>query len=177
MKLQLVRSFALILVLTIVAFCQPQGDREGSRPCQEVVTDMVPGLHARSAPEKLAHVEVRRCASLGNAMQVVAWKGGAGSPSVVLDIARFSFGPLLMAGNVFAMVFPGSYDSVVVVRYTHGEPKVVFTDSTHAEIWLATTPTGLQVTRDYGHGKKDVKTFPVNESELAASSHSSAPRK
>ena len=105
---------------------------------------------------------------MGNAMQIVAWKGGAGSPSLVMDIARFSLGPLLMDGNVFAMVFPGSYDSVVIVQYSHGEPKVVFTDSTHAEIWLATTPAGLRVTRDYGHGKKDVRTFSVNESELGA---------
>ena len=73
-----------------------------------------------------------------------------------------------MDGNVFALVFPGSYDSVVVVQYTHGEPKVVFTDSTHAEIWLATTPSGLQITRDYGRGQKDVKTFSVSESELGA---------
>jgi hypothetical protein len=54
-----------------------------------------------------------------------------------------------------------------VIQYRHGEPKVVFTDSTHAEIWLATTRRGLEITREYGRGKKDVKVFAVSETELA----------
>jgi hypothetical protein len=71
-----------------------------------------------------------------------------------------------MEGNVFAMVFPGPYDSIVVVQYQRGVPKVVFTDSTHAEIWLATTKRGVEVTVDYGNGKRAVKTFAVDENEL-----------
>jgi hypothetical protein len=101
-------------------------------------------------------------------MQVVAWKQGADAPSTVLDIARFSYGPLLMDGNVFVMVFPGPYDSIVVVQYQHGEPRVVFTDSTHAAIWLATTDRGVEVTIDDGKGGRIVKTFAVNINELAA---------
>ena len=101
-------------------------------------------------------------------MQIIAWSQGAQSPALALDVARFSLGPVLMDGNVFAMVFPGPYDSIVVVQYHLGQPRVVFTDSTHAAFSLAATPEGVEVTRDYGKGKKDVKLFEVNEAELAS---------
>jgi hypothetical protein len=159
----------LFLLVFVAARTPPQCQLHAeSQPCAEVVTDMVPGLNARLFDRRsLSHVEVRQCDSLGGAMQVVAWKGGSNLPSVVLNIARFSLGPLLMDGNVFVMVFPGPYDSIVVVQYHHGEPKVVFTDSTHAEIFLATARDRVVVTLDYGKGKKTVKTFKVDETQLS----------
>lgn len=137
-----------------------------SSPCPEIVAQMTPGLHARTAGQDQPRVEVRRCQALGNAMQIVAWTQATRSAALVLDVARFSLSSVLMDGNVFVMVFPGPYDSIVVVQYLHGEPKVAFTDSTHAEILLGTTTSGVTVTLDHGTGKKDVKLFEVDEGEL-----------
>jgi hypothetical protein len=165
------RSLLTILSLIVVTSAASRAEfrhPEDTQPCPEIVTDLVPGLNARVARKGLPHVEIRRCDSIGGAMQVVAWAKDAELPSLVLLITRFSVGPILMAGNVFAMVFPGPYDSIVVVQYNRGAPKVVFTDSTHAEIQITETFRKVQVKLDFGGGKATTKSFTVDESQLEA---------
>jgi len=79
-----------------------------------------------------------------------------------------------MAGNVFAMVFPGPYDTVIVIQYQHGEPKNVYTESTHANVWLATTSRGVEVTLARGRGARSVRTFAIDDDQLTGPAASGA---
>lgn len=157
-------------LVAVSASAQNRGLRRNrateGQPCQHVLTDMVPDLKPNVPKDRLAHVEIRWCEPAGPPLQIVAWKERAASPSIVLGIYRDTVESYLVADNVFAMVFPGGYDTVVVIQYARGEPRVAFTDSTHAEIWLANTNKGVEVTLDYGKGKKTVKRFSVSGSEL-----------
>ncbi len=128
-----------------------------------MVPDLKPGVPHEAAPR----VEIRWCEPVGPPLQIAAWAERASSASFVLDMYRDSVSQIVMSDNVFAMVFPGGYDSIVVVQFQGGEPKVVFMDSTHAEIRLATTSNSVQVTLDYGDGRKDTKAFAVDESQLS----------
>jgi hypothetical protein len=138
--------------------------------CPDVVTDLVAGINGQTSVSGLPHVEIRRCPP-ENAVQIVAWKSRAKHPSLTLNVARFSFGPILMDGNVFVIVCRGSYDYVVVIQYEHGEPKVAFEDSTHQQIGLSSEyfrgeVRRVVVTKNAVGARSGQNAFYVDEDEL-----------
>jgi hypothetical protein len=138
--------------------------------CDEIVTDLVPGVNRGASKTALAHVEVRRCAEYGG-LQLVAWRASDPAPAIVLGLNRFSIGQMLVNKNVAAIVFPGGYDVIVVIQYVHGTPKVAFYDSTHSRIRLAGDDQQVIVTIDEGTGKNSVtKSFRVSDDDLAPGS-------
>jgi hypothetical protein len=138
-----------------------------SEPCSEVVLKMVPAIHSESTEKGLAHVEVRRCHDTG-ALQLAAWREQAEKPTLVLDISRFSLSQALMNGNVFAVIAPGGYDTVIVLQYKHGKPAVVFTDSTHSDIALSSDSGRVIVSFAVaGETTRESRTFQVDEDQVS----------
>jgi hypothetical protein len=75
----------IMLCLALACAANAQEKSTQSKPCSELVTDFVPGLHAQVEKAALAHVEIRRCDATGGSMQVVAWKARSRAPSLILD--------------------------------------------------------------------------------------------
>ena len=100
-------------------------------------------------------------------MQVVAWRAEATEPDLLLNISRFSLSQILMNGNVFVFVAPGGYDTVIVLRYEKGQPRVVLSESTHDIIRIFTTSKAVTVEFDSADDSPVSKhVFSVDEHEL-----------
>jgi len=165
----------LVLLSGVVAATPVIGGRaempaREEAPCDEIVTDLVPGVNRGASKAALAHIEIRRCAEYGG-LQLVAWRASDPAPAIVLGLNRFNIGQMFVNKNVAAIVFPGGYDVIVVIQYVSGVPKVAFYDSTHSRIRLTGDDEQVIVTIDDGTGKNSVtKKFRVSDDDLAPGS-------
>lgn len=129
--------------------------------CPQVLTQLVPQLIFQTPPEALARVEIRICKfyTAGN-LQIVAWRGNATRPSLVVDTDDHTISQLAMSSNVFVIqTARTAYETVFVVNFESGEPKLVLRETTRdaaltrlndENVTVTVTPLrGKPVTHEY----------------------------
>lgn len=71
-----------------------------------------------------------------------------------------------MNENITVVVFGGPYDLIEAIEYKGGVPRIVFEDSTHADIQLSSDWSSVTIALVDQNGKKTVKRLKVDRAEL-----------
>lgn len=136
-------SLAGIMAVITIAPC-------GAEPlCDKLVGLLATDFVYRVPNSQLARVEIRQCSTEDSAtIQLVAWRTGSGTPSLILNTADFGVVQATARANIFVVETGGATrDQVFVIAYTRGEPKMVLKRSTKgaARITIARSAVDLVI--------------------------------
>ena len=132
--------------------------------CPEVVALMTPQLIRGRDIGSLPRIEVRRCDWL---LQLVAWRSGESQPSLAVNTGRPELNQAVMQDNIAVLTLgSATYDSIVVIEFRAGTPKIIYQDSTKYDVSIICEPTRVGVRVDVPGRKRQIRWFRIDPIQL-----------
>ena len=115
--------------------------------CDRIVSLFATEFAYRVPNAQLARVEVRQCSAEDSAtIQLVAWRTGGLSPSLVVNTYDFGVVQAVARANVFVVETGGATrDQVFVIVYDGGEPKLALRRVTKGSARIIVSPAALDL--------------------------------
>lgn len=132
--------------------------------CPSVVTALVPQLIFRRPVTDLRRVEIRSCLpGTAEYLQLVAWEQRSPKPSLIVETDDFTVIQVLMRRNIFVIeTARGAYDTVNVIVYEGGKPRLALQQTVRDPAIIVTTPDDqVKVTLTPVHAETRSYSFSV----------------
>jgi len=123
-----------------------QSTGEAGKPCPNVVSTLATEFIYHVPAVTLPRIEVRHCSGGGDKLQLLAWRRDAATPALSVDTEDFGVVQVAARDNVFVVETSGATtNTVFVVNYERGEPKLIFRRVTHETATILVSPEAIEL--------------------------------